>query len=235
VNRPFAPQTVVSRHQFKALILAFLVTGVLSGASPARPLATPLTTKSHATVTAEVPISRFVRRIFEDSDGNLWFGTNGDGVARYDAESLKYFSLKEGFGGLAVRAIVQDESGTIWFGTERGLTKYDGVSFTTFNSEDGLAHDDVWSILIDRDGGLWIGTFGDVSFDGTMFTAFPLPAAQPDPSRGVSSTRIVHCIMQDSRGRIWFGTRRRAHLRRQCVDKHLGSGRPLPQLGELHA
>jgi hypothetical protein len=26
-------------------------------------------------------ISQFVRRIFQDKSGNLWFGTNGDGVA----------------------------------------------------------------------------------------------------------------------------------------------------------
>ena len=30
----------------------------------------------------EVQISQFVRRIFQDDNENLWFGTNGDGVAR---------------------------------------------------------------------------------------------------------------------------------------------------------
>ncbi len=54
-------------------------------------------------------ISAFVRRIFQDKSGNLWFGTNGDGVIRYDGDSLEYFSINEGFGGVAVIGIVEDK------------------------------------------------------------------------------------------------------------------------------
>lgn len=35
-----------------------------------------------------VQISEFVRRIFQDSRGDMWFGTNGDGVIRYDGTSF---------------------------------------------------------------------------------------------------------------------------------------------------
>ena len=94
-----------------------------------------------------VPISEFVRRIFQDKSGNLWFGTNGDGVARYNGKSLDYFSVNEGFGGVAVRGIIEDNDGNIWFGTERGLTKYDGSSFVNFTEKDGLNNDNIWSLL----------------------------------------------------------------------------------------
>ena len=47
----------------------------------------------------DAQISPFVRRIFQDKSENLWFGTNGDGVIRYDGDSLEYFSINEGFGG----------------------------------------------------------------------------------------------------------------------------------------
>ena len=33
------------------------------------------------------PISPFVRRIFQDKNNNLWFGTNGDGVLIYTMEN----------------------------------------------------------------------------------------------------------------------------------------------------
>ena len=46
-------------------------------------------------------ISDFVRRIFQDKQGNLWFGTNGDGVIRFDGSKLEYFSIDEGFGGFS--------------------------------------------------------------------------------------------------------------------------------------
>ena len=77
----------------------------------------------------DAQISAFVRRIFQDKSGNLWFGTNGDGVIRYDGDSLEYFSINEGFGGVAVRGIVEDKKGNVWFVTNGGVTKYDGESF----------------------------------------------------------------------------------------------------------
>ena len=96
---------------------------------------TPTKSKSPsatATMTATMtmtttPLSQFVRRIFEDRSGCLWFGTNGDGVGRYNGKVVEFFCEKEGFPGLAVRAIVQDKHDTIWFGTDHGLIKYAGA------------------------------------------------------------------------------------------------------------
>lgn len=162
---------------------------------------------------SDEPLSRFVRRIFQDASGNLWLGTNGDGVIRYDGRTLEYFSIDDGFGGVAVRAIVQDQRGNVWFGTERGITRYDGRSFANFTARDGLADDDVWTIAIDRQQVIWIGTLQGVSrFDGKEFTAFELPENAPDPARGVTSARIVHSIMEDSKGRMWFGTTGGAYI-----------------------
>lgn len=153
------------------------------------------------------PLSDFVRRIFQDTRGHLWFGTNGDGVARYDGDALEYFSLDEGFGGVAVRAIVEDKESNLWFGTENGLTRYDGNSFVNFAKKDGLVGDNVWSLLVDHEGLLWIGTLEGVSrFDGTRFSGFTLPEAAVDPNRGVSTAKAVHAIMEDREGKIWFGT-----------------------------
>lgn len=67
------------------------------------------------------PVSTFVRRIHQDRRGHYWFGTNGAGVLRWDGSQLEGFSIREGFGGVAVRGIVEDQEGHVWFGTERGL------------------------------------------------------------------------------------------------------------------
>jgi len=153
------------------------------------------------------PISDFIRRIYQDKKGHLWLGTNGDGVIRYNKDSLDYFSLKDGFVGVAVRGIVEDNQGHVWFGTERGLSKYDGENFVNYTEAQGLIHNDIWSLYFDDKGILWIGTLqGVCQFDGNAFTAFELPEVAPDPLRGVSSSKIVNCIMQDSKGAMWFGT-----------------------------
>ena len=162
---------------------------------------------------SDEPISQFVRRIFQDRSGNLWFGTNGDGVARYNGDFLEYFSINEGFGGVAVRGIVEDQDGNIWFGTEGGLTKYDGVSFINFTEKDGLINNDVWSLFIDNNEIIWIGTLQGISqFDGEVFTPFTIPEAEPDYNRGVTSAKIVHSIMEDSKGQMWFGTNAGAYF-----------------------
>lgn len=157
-------------------------------------------------LTVPPPISEFVRRIFEDSNGNLWLGTNGDGVLRYDGKSVSRFSLDEGFEGLAIRAIVEDSDKNIWFGTERGLVKYDGKEFTNYSKEDGLAGDNLWSLELDRDGQLWIATLDGLSrYDGKVFTDFKLPETGIDTERGISTPENVSSILQDSKGLLWFG------------------------------
>jgi len=152
-------------------------------------------------------LSEFVRRIFQDSKGNFWMGTNGDGVARYNGDTLDYFTMDEGFGGNAVRGIVEDAAGNIWFATSGGVTKFNGTSFTNFTQKDGLASNDIWCITIDQNGTLWIGGMQGVNrYNGKQFTSFYLPESKPDFTRGVTSSKIVHAIMEDRKGHMWFAT-----------------------------
>ena len=152
-------------------------------------------------------LCHWVRRIFEDSRGNLWFGTGTYGVMRYDGYTLEYITKDKGFGGTAVRGIVEDEDGNVWFGTGSGISKYDGKTFTNYTKKDGLISNDVWSITIDRNGMIWIGTYDGLSmFDGNVFTTVNIP--QPNvkyPTPMLSEDRIS-CIREDKKGVLWFGT-----------------------------
>ena len=153
-------------------------------------------------------ISLFVRRIFQDRRGHYWFGTNGDGVCRYDGDTLEYYPFDIGFGGVAIRAIAEDQTGDLWFGTSNGVMRYDGTDFTHYTQENGLSSYDVWCILADRDGNVWVGTWGGACrFNPATdrFDPFPLPPAKElDKQRGVTSLNIVHDIMEDRSGNLWF-------------------------------
>lgn len=156
-----------------------------------------------------------VRRIFEDSRGTLWLGTNGKGVIRYEGGQLSRFGQADGFAGHAVRAIAEDAAGNVWFGASGGISRYDHEkrTFRTFTDADGLVGRDVWSLTIDRHGTVWVGTLAGVSrFDGEAFTPFELPASEPDPWRGVTSANVVHCIRETRDGRMWFGTNGGAYI-----------------------
>lgn len=155
----------------------------------------------------DAKIGGVVRAIFQDSSGALWIGGEGN-LFRIDDKSVTSYDLKDDRGkGVTVKQIVENADGAIWCGTTGGLTKIEGRSFTSFGEKDGLLSHDVWSLAADRDGTLWIGTIDGVCrFDGKSFSKFEIPKSKPDPTRGVTSAEIVHCITVDSRDRVWFGT-----------------------------
>lgn len=61
-------------------------------------------------------VSQFVRTMYQDSKGVFWFGTNGDGLIRYDGKRLEEFTKKDGI-GTAIRKIAEDSIGRVWFGS----------------------------------------------------------------------------------------------------------------------
>ncbi len=138
-----------------------------------------------------------------DHAGNLWFGTDGGGVSRYDGKAFTSFSTNQGLSHNSVLAILEDRHHNMWFGTGGGgVSRYDGKTFTTFNEEQGLAHHTVMTIAEDRQGNLWFGnSSGGVNrFDGTSFTTFTT-----DQGLAYNSVRS---IVEDRKGNLWFGTSR---------------------------
>ncbi len=150
-------------------------------------------------------VSQYIRSIFQDSKGNLWFGTIGEGVVKYDVNTLTYYSIPEGFINETVYAINEDKGGNLWFGTDQGVYRFDGRTFRNYNEKDGLLHLDISrkSILVDASGKIWVGTHGGVyqydpdadSQRKPSFSLFPLLS-------GIN----VAGIMEDKQGAIWFAT-----------------------------
>ena len=150
-------------------------------------------------------VSQYIRSIFQDSKGNLWFGTLGEGVVRYDVKTLTYFSNPDGFINSTVYAINEDKNGNLWFGTDQGVYKYDGKTFRNYNQKDGLSHIDISrkSILVDKSGTIWVGTHGgvyryDPSADSKGDQSFSLFQLLPPIN--------VTDIMEDKNGNIWFAS-----------------------------
>jgi ligand-binding sensor domain-containing protein/signal transduction histidine kinase len=135
-----------------------------------------------------------------DHLGNLWFGTYGGGVSRYDGKSFTTFTTAQGLASKVVWSMLEDNAGNMWFGTEGGVSRYDGTSFVTFTTADGLSNNIVWSIAQDRMGNMWFGTNGGGvnRYDGKSFTTFN--TAQGLANNGVWS------IIEDKKGNMWFGT-----------------------------
>lgn len=151
-------------------------------------------------------IGEYVVETFQDSKGNLWFGTLEEGVAKYDGENLIYLTIKDGLPSDRVVEIVEDTLGNLWFGTDKGISKFDGTTFTTYSEKEGLCSNMVSNLFLDSKGIFWIGTWGGVSkFDGNKFENFNIPYPKIDTKINPDTKDWITAIAEDSKGNIWFG------------------------------
>jgi len=156
----------------------------------------------------------------EDKAGNLWFGTTGEGVYRYDGKLFTQFTKKDGLNSNCIYAMLEDKAGNIWLGTENGVCRYDGKTFSNmpftalFNND--LTHtpssppstsnkNEVWCILQDKTGTLWFGSSaGLYCFDGKTFSRFL--DNQNIINKQNLQLKWVQCLLEDSSGTIWMGS-----------------------------
>ena len=123
-----------------------------------------------------------------DRRGDLWFGTLGGGVSRFDGTRFTNYSPAHGLAHNYVWSIAEDHAGNLWFGTALGVSRFDGKSFITYTVADGLASSIVRSLAFDNNGNLWLGTHDGLSkFDGKRFTTSRQPMGWQTIGSGVSS------------------------------------------------
>ena len=75
--------------------------------------------------------SNYISSFFEDSSGNIWFTTDGGGIARLqlnEAGDVQYpiihFTRQEGFPTNNTCAITEDRNGKLWVSTSNGLVEF---------------------------------------------------------------------------------------------------------------
>ena len=165
------------------------------------------------TIPPESQVAGYVRNIIQDKNGDMWFGTNGYGVAHYDGKQVSYYSLKHGFDGYQVNGMTQDKDQNIWFATDQGVIKYDFSDnqegkkhFTNVSDIELFDSQRFWSIYTDQIGHIWAGSVADLyRYDGASWSKFKLP--YPDSVSGDFITeRTTRSVTQDRKGNYWFST-----------------------------
>lgn len=160
-----------------------------------------------------------VRCAIQDKNGNIWFGTTGEGVYKYDGKLFTQFTAKDGLTSNHVWSILEDKTGRIWFGTSDGICRYDGnkiipvtINFSIRPVIDNESYytewstkNTVWSMLQDKHGKIWFGTGDGVyCYDGKYFTRFL--ADDKIKNKDSLQLKLVSDILQDKNGNIWFAS-----------------------------
>jgi ligand-binding sensor domain-containing protein len=105
----------------------------------------------------------YVFCVMVDQKGDIWAGTWGGGVSRFDGQKWHNLNNENGLAGNVVFSMAQDAKGVYWFGTDKGLSSYDGNNWHTYTHQDGLLSNSVYAVHAVSNGEIWAGTKSGVA------------------------------------------------------------------------
>jgi len=125
----------------------------------------------------------YVISILETKNGNIWFGTYGNGICKYvENEGKGYFvnyTEEQGLCNNVAYAIEEDLQGNLWISTDNGLSKFnpDTEVFQNFFTSDGLLSDQFyWSAsFADENKNLYFGGIEGLNyFSPKQIESYPI-------------------------------------------------------------
>ncbi len=115
-----------------------------------------------------------VRKIFEDSKGNFWFGGYAHGLAEFSLGKVltdlhlklnrhaifkRLYTTLNGLPDNGIRSMSDDDNGNLLIGTRYGgLAVLSGSKFRSITREQGLFSNAIWSIAKTPGNEFWLGT-----------------------------------------------------------------------------
>jgi ligand-binding sensor domain-containing protein/signal transduction histidine kinase len=154
--------------------------------------------------------------IYQDLDGNIWIGTNNQGMNIFDPETESFTRIlvdETNERSKRVRSIIQDGQSRFWFGTRNGLYTKSGagndkiVQYAhTGHLVSKLNNNSIYDIYIDTSGIMWLGTYaGGVNYTNLNKEKFYHFKYFPNNSQFLNN-EIVQCFAEDKEGNLWIGT-----------------------------
>lgn len=105
-----------------------------------------------------------------DNKKNIWIGTRGAGLCKYevDSDTFTWFNKSNGLYEENINAISESSNGDIWLSGNSGIYKLDinTLKFTNYTYNDGLLSNDfnINAIYKDLDGVLYFGNYKGIDF-----------------------------------------------------------------------
>jgi len=140
-----------------------------------------------------------ITAIVEADDGQLWLGTDGYGICKFNGIDFEFFTTKDGLPDNAIFDLMMDSKGLLWIGTAwGGASSFDGKKFSNYNKKDGINGIEVCAFFEDDNGDIWFGVENDgvYRYDGQTFTNF---------YKESNLNGSILSIYRDSEKRFWFG------------------------------
>ncbi|MCB0752794.1 MAG: hypothetical protein KDC52_15085, partial [Ignavibacteriae bacterium] len=155
-----------------------------------------------------------IMAVNEDKSNNIWIGTAGQGLYRYDqnTKSILHYISTENPNSLSeneIQTIYVDNSGIVWVGTQLGSginklesnkNKFNSIPVQT-SLGSSLNDNIIWSIYEDTENNLWVGTYrgglNKCDLNNNSFTYFDADKV---------GDNHIRSIVEDYKGNLWIGT-----------------------------
>ncbi len=157
---------------------------------------------------------KYVWDLHKDLEGNIWVGTQREGLRYYDEKNQKFVQFTSDIDDSQtlswnfVRKIIHTRENNLWVGTVSGLNYFDqkNQTFTRYyhDQEDpgSIGSAGAIALLLHSSGDLWVGTEGggiSVRKEGqNRFTRISERDGLP--------SMTVSTLVEDSEGNVWAGT-----------------------------
>ncbi|MEN8155450.1 MAG: two-component regulator propeller domain-containing protein [Bacteroidota bacterium] len=168
--------------------------------------------------------SNRITALEEDPHGNIWIGTLGGGLNRYNRHNNQFVRFlydendPRSISSNDITSIENDGKGGLWIGTvSDGLNRFDPVTgkFMRFKNNPerpgSIATDAVFSVFKDRGGVLWVGA-GGINTYSRKFQRFD-PTPPFNNLKAACAGKNIRAICEEREGIIWIGTRNNGLLR----------------------
>ncbi len=144
--------------------------------------------------------SSLIVKLFEDSRGHLWIGTETAGVARVKDGILEHIDLGRGTRDGRLVSITEDADGAVWMYTADGqLARYANGKLQSW--ETGGNYPSTWyrAVVADNSGLLWLGT------DRSLVTLDPASPENTGAPAVTQEAPVVNLdfILASSTGGCW--------------------------------
>lgn len=99
--------------------------------------------------------------VYCESSGDVWFGSNDNGLYRLSNGKMQNISLNNGLPGSMILSIYKDRNRNLWFGSiNKGFSLFRGFHLVHYSNQDGLPGTSVLAVREGNDQSLWVGGDG---------------------------------------------------------------------------
>ena len=145
-----------------------------------------------------------IRKIINDTNGNLWIATSGGGFYKYFQNNFKHYDQRTGLKGNRIYAVHNAPDGLWISSSEAGLSKIDSIGIHPLPNEGSFFEVKIKTITSDAKGNIWAGSdnrgllFRETKMvDSLVFSSSQTYVIQID---SVSVEKTSNHIIDESKG-----------------------------------